>query len=310
MATADTLAPTEERSRNRAAFNPGKFIGRTILYFIAIASSLMFMVPFFWALSNSLKEPGEMRLFPPVWIPATFQWQNYIEVFMLKPVGQWTQNTFTIALLAVLGTLISCSLAGYAFARFRFPGRNLMFILTLSVLMLPGELTMIPTYILYSKLPAFGIQEGKSWLNTYLPLIVPSFFGAAGGPTFIFLLRQFFMTIPLELDEAAKIDGASYFTIFWRIILPLSRPVLATVAIISFIGQWNSFILPLIILNDEIRFPLSLGLRAFQMNPDNARPTEHLLMAAAVMMTLPCVLLFFTAQRYFVRGIVMSGIKG
>lgn len=301
MAQAETLPTTEARTRKRVTVSPMHVLNRGLLYVVAALASLMFMVPFLWALSSSLKDPSELRMFPPEWIPSAIRWFNYFEVFQLKPFGIWASNTVIITVLAVIGTVISSALAGYAFARFRFPGRNLLFIITLSVMMLPAEVTLIPQYLMFSKL---------GWLNTWLPLIVPAFFGAAGGPFFIFLLRQFFQTIPTELDEAAKIDGANYPTIFWQILLPLSRPVLATVAIISFIAQWNSFLFPLIILNDESKFPLSIGLRAFQMQPDNARPTEHLLMAAAVMMTLPTVILFFAAQRYFVRGIVMTGIKG
>jgi ABC-type glycerol-3-phosphate transport system permease component len=194
--------------------------------------------------------------------------------------------------------IVSSSLAGFAFARFRFPGRTLLFSITLATLMLPGYVLLIPNFMLFWKL---------GWLNTYLPLTVPFWFGS---PFFIFLFRQFFMTIPMELDEAARMDGATPPRIFWSIILPLSGPVFATAAIIEGINQWNSFLRPLIVLNRPESFTLAMGLRYFVVNPGDATPKDHYLMAASVMMTIPVIILFFVGQRYFVRGVAMTGIKG
>jgi len=195
---------------------------------------------------------------------------------------------------------ISAALAGYAFARFRFPGRTALFAITISTMLLPATVTLIPSFLLFYYL---------GWLNTHLPLIVPYWFG--GGGFFIFLFRQFFMTIPTELDDAAKIDGASYLHIFVQIVLPLSLPVMATVGIIAFINHYNSFLFPLIVLNDAPKFTMSIGLRYFNISPtSDAMPRDHHLLAMAVMMTAPIIALFFAGRRYFVQGVVMSGIKG
>ncbi len=234
-------------------------------------------------------------IFPSRWVP-----QNYVDVWTTKLFGVWTQNSVFIAVLATIGTVLTAALSGYSFARFRYPGRGVLFGLTIATLMLPDIVTLVPRFILFWEL---------GWLNTYLPLIVPYWFG--GTAFFIFLFRQFFMTIPTDLDEAAKIDGASYFQIFARIVLPLSGPVMATVAIIAFIDQWNSFLFPLTILNSPEKFTVSIGLRWFAISPSaDSRPLDQLLLAGSMMMMAPIMVIFFCGQRYFVRGVVMSGIKG
>lgn len=279
-----------------------RVIGRTLLYVIAIGSAVIFMIPFAWTVLSSLKTPGELFLYPPTWFPARPQPQNYAEVFNLVPFSMWTGNTMIVALTSTFGAVLSSALVGYAFARFRFPGRDIIFLATLSTMMLPIEVTLIPLYLLFSKI---------QWLDSFKPLIVPSFFG--GGAFLIFLMRQFIMTIPKDLDEAARIDGASYLRIFWQLILPLSVPALATAAILTFMGNWNEFLQPFIFLNDKNKYTLAIGIRYFQSvasQVDSMEHREHLLMAASVMMTAPIIILFFVAQRYFVRGIVMSGIKG
>jgi ABC-type glycerol-3-phosphate transport system permease component len=273
-------------------------LSRFGLHIIAVILGIMLMLPFYWAVVSSLKQVQEVRQIPPVWWPSVVQWSNYVDVFRVPHFTTWVRNTLILTLIPTAGVVVSSSLAGYAFARFRFPGKNLLFTVTLATLMLPGYITLIPTFLLFWKL---------GWLNTYLPLTVPFWLGSA---FFIFLFRQFFMTIPLELDEAARIDGASYPRIFFSLMLPLSGPVFATAAIIEGISSWNRFLLPLIILNRPESYPLSLGLRYFQVTPGDGTPKDHLLMAASVIMTLPIVILFFVGQRYFVRGVVMSGIKG
>jgi ABC-type glycerol-3-phosphate transport system permease component len=284
------------------SFRIQRVVGRTLLYLLAIASAVIFMVPFVWTILSSLKTSGELFVYPPTWLPAVPQWHNYATVFELVPFGLWTGNTLIVALISTVGAVTSAAIVGYAFARFRFPGRDLLFMLTLSTMMLPVEVTLIPLYLLFAKI---------RWLDSFKPLIVPSFFG--GGAFLIFLMRQFIMTIPKDLDEAARIDGAGYLRIFWQIIAPLSVPALATAAILTFMGHWNEFLQPFIFLNDKNKFTLAIGIKYFQEVAGNVDSMEHrqnLLMAASVMMTAPIILLFFVAQRYFVRGIVMSGIKG
>lgn len=277
-------------------------IGRTILYVVVIGSSTIFMVPFIYTVLSSLKTPSELFMYPPSWFPATPQPQNYLEVFQRVPFGIWLWNSFLTSFVATFGAVLSAAVVAYSFARFRYPGRDIIFLLTLSTMMLPVEVTLIPLYLMFAKLKV---------LDTYYPLIVPSFFG--GGAFLIFLLRQFFMTIPKDLDEAARIDGAGYLRIFWQILMPLSIPALATAAILTFMGRWDSFLEPFIFLNSTIKFTVAIGIRYFQAvtgAADAAEHKEHLMMAASVMMTAPIITLFFAAQRYFVRGIVMSGIKG
>jgi ABC-type glycerol-3-phosphate transport system permease component len=268
------------------------------LHIIAIVLGIVLMLPFYWAVISSLKQVTEVRVIPPLWWPPVAQWNNYADVWSVRFFPLWVWNSIFLTLVATTGTVVSSSLAGYAFARFRFPGKNLLFTITLATLMLPAYVLLIPNFMLFWKL---------GWLNTYLPLTVPFWFGQA---FFIFLFRQFFMTVPIELDEAARIDGASYPRIFWSIMLPLSAPAFATAAIIEGINQWNSFLRPLIILNQPETYPLSVGLRYFVVNPGDNLPKDHLLMAASVIMTIPVILIFFVGQRSFVRGVVMSGIKG
>jgi len=271
---------------------------RFSLHVLAILLGFILMLPFYWAVIGSLKQMTEVRQIPLVWWPAVAQWINYSDVWHTRFFPNWVWNSVFLTVVATTGTLVSSSLAGYAFARFRFPGKNLLFTITLATLMLPAYVLLIPNFMLFWQL---------GWLNTYLPLTVPFWFGSA---FFIFLFRQFFMTLPLELDEAARIDGASYPRIFWSIMLPLSAPVFATAAIIEGINQWNSFLRPLIILNQPENYPLSVGLRYFWVNPGDNLPKDHLLLAASIIMTLPVIILFFIGQRSFVRGVVMSGIKG
>jgi multiple sugar transport system permease protein len=275
---------------------------RSLLNLIAILGSILIMIPFVWTLTSSLKPALEIRKIPPLLLPSQFMWSNYIDVWQAQFFAGWFRNSVLIASLATLGTVLSAALAGYAFARFKFPGRGVLFALTIGTMMLPYEVTLIPSYIMYFLI---------GWLNTYFPLIVPGWLG--GGAFFIFLFRQFFMTIPMDLDEAAKIDGANHFQILGYVVMPLSLPVLATGAIIAFVNNWNSFIFPLVILKDTAKFPVSVGLRHFAVQliqSDNYKILDHLLLAGAVIMTLPIVIIFFFGQQYFVRGVVLSGLKG
>lgn len=274
-----------------------------LLLILLIIGSVISLAPFIWSIMGSLMTDVEVASYPPKLVPKEFQWHNYVRVWTEVPFGQWVFNSFVVVGLSVLGSLISSSLVAYAFARFRFPGRNLLFLVMLSTLMLPAEVTLIPAYLLFREL---------QWLDTLKPLIVPSFLAAGAGGAFdIFLMRQFLMTIPRDLDEAAYVDGANSWQILWHILIPLSKPVLATIAVIGFITHWNQFLQPLIYLNTVEKFTLAVGIRSFQLGGiPNVLTMNHLLLAASVLMTLPTVVLFFVAQKYFVRGIVLSGIKG
>ncbi|MBV7338417.1 carbohydrate ABC transporter permease [Chloroflexi bacterium TSY] len=268
----------------------------TVATLIALLGLGLVMFPILWMLSTSLKSEIEVFQMPPSWIPATMNWNNYIDALTFNPFGTYFINSLYFALMVVVGEVISNSFIAFGFARLRAPGRNVIFIAVLATLMIPNEVTLIPQYVLFSKL---------EWLNSFKPLIVPAWFGSA---YLIFLMRQFFMGLPKEYDEAAIIEGAGYLTIWSRIILPLSKPVLGVVAIMSFIFHWNTYQGPLIYLNDNRLFTVSLGLAMFR-TPFGGTPW-HWYMAASLVAILPCVVVFFIAQRYFVQGIVISGVKG
>jgi multiple sugar transport system permease protein len=265
-------------------------------YVVLAGFALVLALPLIWLISTSLKTGAQTFVMPPKWIPAPVVWQNYPEAFQTVPFHKYFWNTIQIVVWATLGTLLTASMAGFALARLRFPGRGILFGFVLSTIMLPGIVTLIPTFIVFRML---------GWINTFLPLTVPFWLG--GGAFNIFLFRQFFMTIPYELDEAARIDGAGNFRIYWNIILPLSKPVLATIAVFSFIHHWNDFFLPLIYLQNANKWTMAIGLQGFK---DLYSTSWNLMMAASTAMILPLLLLFFLAQRYFISGIQMSGIAG
>jgi ABC-type glycerol-3-phosphate transport system permease component len=269
-----------------------------VVHVVVLALGLMFAFPFYWMIITSFKTPGELDLIPPSLFPLEPHPQNYPDA-LLKPSRYFPTffiNTFVYTFLGILGRLISNTLVAYGFARIPFKGRKFLFVLVLSTLMIPYDVLLIPQYLLFKQ---FG------WLDSLLPLVVPTFFGSA---FYIFLLRQFFMTIPREIDEAATIDGANHFDIFWRIMLPLSRPILITVFALSFVNFWNDFIGPLIYINSTERTMLSVALRLFIV-PGTETPM-HLLMAASVITVLPVIVVFLFCQRAFVRGIAMTGLKG
>jgi ABC-type glycerol-3-phosphate transport system permease component len=298
MATSHA-APRSDATRAATASRVRADRVRPVLYALALGLSVVFMIPFAWTITSSLKQVKELYDFPPQFLPETAMWSNYATVWTRVPFGQWVINTSIITASSTLGTLVTSSLVAYSFARYKYPGRDVFFMLTLSTMMLPAEVTIIPTYLMWNF---------AGFLDTFWPLIVPSWLG--GGAFYIFLLRQFFMTIPRDLDDAAKIDGANGLQVFLNVMMPLSKPALATVAVISFIAHWDEFLRPLIYLNSTEKFPLSVGLRYFNNRGNETDPMDHLLMAAAVMVTIPCLILFFCTQRYFVKGVVTSGIKG
>jgi multiple sugar transport system permease protein len=272
-----------------------KRIERILGYATLFAVAALFVLPLYWMLGTALKTPEQTFALPPEWIPNPIAWNNFTEVFAEVPFGRFIINSFILVALNVIGELVAVSLVAYGFARLRFPGRSVLFLLMLSTLMIPYHVTLVPRFILFSKL---------GWVNTYLPLFVPAF---TGSSFLIFLVRQYMMSIPYDLDEAAYIDGANWFDVFWRIILPLSRPALMLVIVFTFVNVWNDFLQPLIYLNDPNLFTVSLGLSFFQ----GTRETNwNLLMAGSLMATIPPLLLFFFAQRQLIGGISIEGLKG
>ncbi len=271
----------------------------TVRYLFLISSGLMFAFPLFWTVSSSLQTWQELRSFEPHLLPSVPQWHNYGDVFAAVPYARWLANSFLIVAITIPGTVLTATLTAYAFARFDFYGKDLWFILMLSTMMIPRVVTFIPQYLLF-------FQIGL--IDTYIPLTIGAWLG--GGAFMIFLLRQFIMSIPRDLDEAALIDGASPFRILFSVITPLLKPALTTVAILTFLGDWNDFFGPFIYLNKPNLFTAAVGLRTFQFIPlETTDPRDHLLMAAAALMTVPMIMLFIAAQRYFISGVVLTGLK-
>jgi len=272
-------------------------IGLAILQLLVTIGAIITFIPALWMVSGSFKIEKNIFLSPPQWIPDPWTWNNYKEAFTILPFARFTMNTLIVVAFSLLGTFLSNTLTAYGFARLRARGREILFLLLLSTIMLPAYVTIIPTYVLFSKL---------GWINTFLPLIVPTFFGS---PFWIFMLRQFYMTIPLELDEAARIDGASSLQIFWQVILPLSKPALTTLVIFTFLNVWKDFFRPLIYLNTQDKFTLAIGLNLLKGTADY-QTRYDLLMAVSTVMSLPPLILFFLAQKYFIQGLAMTGLKG
>jgi multiple sugar transport system permease protein len=273
-----------------------KRINRVVVTLILIGGSLLFLSPLWWMFATSVKSMQEIMQYPPTWWPSEFHFENYVKAWNTAPFTRFALNTLFVSSFVVVGSVLSNSLVAYGFAKMHFRGRNALFTLVLGTMMLPGFVTLIPQYILFAKL---------GWLNTYLPLIIPPF---TAGAFFIFLNRQFLLGIPNELLEAAKIDGASHFYIWSRLMLPLTKPVLATTAIFSFNGSWNDLLGPLLYLNDESMYTIQLGLAMFK---GTVQTQWHYLMAASILVLLPVVLLFFFFQKYFIEGMnLTSGTKG
>ena len=278
----------ESRKKSRA-------IQHGLLYSVLTVSSFTFLVPMLWVLSTSLKRNAEVFQQPIVWIPRDPQWQNYLEIFRLLPFGRFIWNTLVITVLGTIGVLLSSLFVGFSLSRLRWPGRDVVFVMLLGTMMLPEVTLLVPQFVIYKYL---------RWLDTFYPLIVPSWFGWA---FYHFLMRQFMMGIPYELDEAARVDGASSFRILWQLLAPNCKPVLATIAIFSFLAHYNDFMAPLIFLSSNYKFTIALGLYFFSGRWGNF---WNLVMAASMVTLAPPVILFFLAQRYFVQGIQFSGLAG
>ena len=275
-------------------------IGRRVaLWIVLSAGALIMLAPFVWLVRSALMTDSQIFVTPPQWIPDPVAWSNFREALTAQPFYLYFLNTMLIEVFVVTGTTLTCAFAGFAFARLRWRGRNLIFGLLLTGVMLPYAVTLVPTFIMWSSVDA---------LDTFYPLIVPAWFAGAGGGVFsIFLYRQFFLTIPFELDEAAYIDGATPWQVFWRVILPLSKPVVVVVVLFTFIGVWNDFLGPLLYVGgDDSKFTLALGLATFQ---STYTAQWGYLMAASLAVILPIVALFFLLQRYFVEGVTLTGLK-
>jgi multiple sugar transport system permease protein len=292
-----TRAPGDKLAIGRLV--NGERLWRALVLTALFVGACVMLLPFLWLLTSSLKTQLAVFRYPPQWIPNPPQFQNYVEAWTTRPFGIYLRNTFFILILNEIAILGSASLCAYGFARIDFPGKNFWFGVVLSTMMLPGVVLMIPTFVIFSRI---------GWVNTFLPLTVPAFFG--GGAFNIFLLRQSFRSLPGELADAARVDGCSEFGIYSRIMLPLAKPALATVAVFTFIGAWNDYMGPLLYLSkDPNKYTVALGLAMFR-SAFLGRTRWDLLMAASTMMIVPIIVIFFLAQRYFIQGIAVSGLKG
>lgn len=273
----------------------GAMIKNGIIYLFLVIFAMAFLLPFFFLLTGSFKTSSELFAVPFHWLPKHFTLENYEQVFTKIPFFRYLRNTMIIVVLNIAGALISNSLIAYGFSRLRWPGRDKVFMIVIATMILPYQVTLIPLYLMYTKI---------GWVGTFLPLTLPGFFGNA---FFIFLMRQFLVGIPKEITESARIDGANEFVIFLKLIMPISKPALATVAIMSFMNSWKDFLGPLVFLGSDRLYTLSL---AASMLRSNLNPNWELLLALGVVMVLPVMILFFVLQKYFIQGITMSGIKG
>lgn len=273
-------------------------LGHIFTYTVLTILAMIVLFPLFWMVSTSLKTLDEISVFPPIFIPPNPAWENYPDALTFQPFFMFARNTIVITGLYICGNLLSSSLVAYGFARLRFPGRRVLFTVMLSTLMMPLIIRLVPLFLIFR---SFG------WVNTPLPMVVPAFFGEA---FFIFLMYQFYRNIPQDLLDAARIDGASELRIWWRVMLPLSKPALITVIIFSFQYSWNDFLAPLIFLTRTESWTLSLGLVAFTAGAGESVAYWHWLMAAATTMVLPMVIIFLFAQRHFIGSAISSGVKG
>ena len=297
--TGASQAKTAQRERTRRIGGFNVFAST-----LTVVLAILFAFPLYWAVASALKRPVELNVVPPLWFPPQPQWLNFVTINETIPFYRFMWNTAVVTVLTTVGGVLSASLVGYGFSHFRFRGRNMLFLIVLSTMMLPSEVTLIPTYLIFNEL---------GWIDTFKPLVVPAYLG--GGAFSIFLFRQFFTSIPKELNDAAKIDGCNPFRFYLSILMPLSIPVTITLCILYFQYAWNDLMGPLIYLTSMEKYTVSVGLlflrtQALSSISQRGAPTEHLLMAGSVLSMLPALILFFTLQRYFIRGVIMSGIKG
>ena len=302
MATVEQVRPLSLPAREATAARgrrPDDVALRVMTYALIAFGAAIVLVPFFWMISTSLKPENRLFVYPPEWLPNPPRWENYREAWNALPFGRFLFNTIFMTLLAMAAELFTASIVAYGFARYRFPLRNVLFILLLSTMMLPGILTLIPKFIMWR-------EVGR--IDTFTPLTVGAWF--VWGPSFVFLLRQFFLSIPREIEEAAVLDGANTFQIYWQIMLPLVKPALLAIGVLSFQANWNNFEGALIYLNTIDKFPMVLGLQFFSETLSKEAPKFHYMMAMSAMMAAPILTLFFLAQRYFIEGLTVGSVKG
>ena len=303
MATTEIVRPIATATPSRRRFRhtlTASILPRIVL----ITFCLIFIAPFYWMVVSALKSVQEASAFPPTLIPRAWRWQNFIDAVNYIPFGLYAVNSLIITIGATIGAVLSNTLIAYGFSRIQWPGRNKVFYVCVATIFLPYPVVLVALFDIFSKLPSFGIQGGHSWINTFLPLIVPAFFG---NPFYIFLMRQFMMGIPKELSDAARVDGASEIQTFWHVILPLTKPAVTVIGILAAVAAWNEFLLPLLYLQENTKYPLAIGLAFFTSEHDVA---YNLLMAASTLIVLPIVVVFILAQRFFIEGITVGGVKG
>jgi multiple sugar transport system permease protein len=304
MATREAVRPLV------AAAPPGRrgwrrvFTGSIAPRIVLLIGCVLFILPLYWMVVSALKTNAELAVFPPTPVPGAWAWNNFIDAVNYIPFGLYAFNSVVITVGATIGAVLSNTVVAYGFSRIPWRGRNAVFYVCVATLFLPYPVLIVALFDIFGKLPAFGLQGADSWVNTFLPLIVPAFFG---NPLYIFLMRQFMLGIPRELSDAARVDGANELQAFWHVILPLTKPALVVVAIFAAVAAWNEFLLPLLYLVDNDKFPLAVGLATFQTEHDVA---FNLLMAASTLIVAPIVVLFLLAQRFFIEGITVGGVKG
>jgi multiple sugar transport system permease protein len=291
------MAATSVAAR-RPRINYRKILSGLVVHLILSSTAVTMIFPLLWLVSTSLKHPGKQFLWPPQLIPNPVYFQNYVDLFKLAPMGVYLRNSFKIAILNIVGTTFSSSLAAFAFARMRFRGKGVVFSILLATMMLPGAVTIIPTFV---------IMRWLGWIDTHYPLFVPAFLGSAWN---VFLLRQAFTSIPQELVDAAKIDGAGFFSIYARIFVPLGMPMLTTVALLTFLGSWNDLFGPLIYLNDQYKMTVALGLTYLRGRAGTGTGRYGIIMAGSLLGLAPTLLLYSFGQRYFMQGLARTGLKG
>ncbi len=292
---ARALSIQRQLRRSAARRRYARLVGHALVYALMIFLALIFMLPIFWMASTSLKLPREIFAWPPEWIPSTPQWGNFAEAFGKYPLARYMLNSAILVIANIIGGLISVPIIAYGFARFEFPFKNALFLLMLSTMMVPGHIKLIPMFWLYSRLEL---------IDTYWPLILPAYFG---NPFFVFLMTQYIRTIPRDLDDAARIDGAGAWGILYRIIIPLSRPALTVVVVFTFVWVWNDFLEPIIFLRDWDSYPISVGLAFFQ---GRYSVEWHLFMGATLVSIIPILVVYFFAQKHLIGGLASIGIKG
>jgi multiple sugar transport system permease protein len=305
MATADESIQAVLRAPPRSRHGVQRFLANAVVpRIILIVGAVLFIAPFYWMVVNALKPPQELTRIPPTLVPETIVPQNFLDAVNYIPFFTFGLNSLIITIGITIGAVLSNTLVAYGFSRIDWPGRDKVFFVCLATIFLPYPVILVALFDIFGKLPAFGIQGSPTWVNTFLPLVVPAFLG---NPFYIFLMRQFMMGISRELTDAAKVDGANEFQVFWRIILPLTKPAVTVVAIFAAVAAWNEFLLPLLYLHEQDKYPLAVGLAFFTSEHNVA---YNLLMAASTLVVLPVVVLFLIGQRFFIDGITLGGVKG